>query len=205
MLALSCALTVFGVVVDVFQYEYKGFLGTCFAPLGVAPTKPVSLLSLGTGLPYSSTAPDSFGIRFFQACYLMFVLAIPLLHAAVMMVLWLVPLSLRAQQLCFHIADMCDAWSSLGVFMVSVIAALMQLHQLTMFILGDFCHDINMLIAAHFNDFTSGDNWCLDVGGSILPGFWILVAAYLFSVAVTVTFMRTIVLALRVRGGECLV
>ena len=89
-------------VCDPSIYTRTGFV------LGDRRTQTFSLISLGSTLPQSTRDPNSLGVRSIQSSYFIFALVVPLLHTLMLAILWLVPLSLRAQQAIFTAAEVGD-------------------------------------------------------------------------------------------------
>lgn len=65
----------------------------------------------------------------------------------VMLIMFLVPLSIKAQSRFFVLAEITNAWSAMEVFVLSVVAALLEIQQFAAFIIGSKCDAINAIIA----------------------------------------------------------
>jgi hypothetical protein len=87
------------------------------------------------------------------------------------LILWLVPLNLSKQRSLFVFSEILNSWSSLDVFCVSIVAAMLQIQQFASFIVGDSCDGINEILKKYFPD---GDDICFDVVATIDPSSWTL-------------------------------
>lgn len=86
----------------------------------------------------------------------------PLALCVALTILWVVPLSISMQRQLFVLAEVLNAWSTLDVYSVSIIAALLEIQQFAMFIVGDSCDGINKLLE-NFDEALDGDDKCFDV------------------------------------------
>ncbi|KNC46631.1 uncharacterized protein AMSG_03068 [Thecamonas trahens ATCC 50062] len=179
LLVTSFGLVAAGAVVKSFELEFHGLTELVLAFLGEKTATSYSLISLGLALPSASTAPDSIGIRTIQLTFFMFAMIIPVIHHLVLGILWLAPLTEDQQERIFRLAEVLNAWSSLDVFVISVIAALLEIHQFAAFIVGDKCNAINPLLAQYFSSPLHNDNTCMDVRATLDHGCWILFVACL--------------------------
>ena len=90
---------------------------------------PLLHCSLGSQIPQSVENPDNFGIRWIEVTYYMFALFMPFTCLVVMLVMFLMPLSIKAQSRFFVLAEITNAWSAMEVFVISIIAALLEIQQ----------------------------------------------------------------------------
>jgi len=159
--------------------------------LGESRKTSYSVLSLGNELPDGSEHPNSFGIRWIQATYFTFIIAVPLAHLAVLLFLWLTPLTSRVQRKVFVVTEVFNAWSAVEVFVISIIAALLEIQQFAAFMVGDKCDQINPILKQYFSDELKGDAKCFDVVATLDKGCWILFAACVVYVFVSILVMKT--------------
>jgi uncharacterized paraquat-inducible protein A len=87
--------------------------------------------------------PNSFGTRFIQITYLLFAFVLPLCFLLMLGTLWVVPMRITLQRKLFTVAEMLNAWSTIDVFVISIIAALLEIKQFAAFIIGDSCNVVN--------------------------------------------------------------
>ena len=97
-------------------------------------------------LPSSSVNPNSFSIRWIQISFMLFAFIIPLCYIFIIFLLWVIPLYAKEQRILFTIAEIIRAWSSMEVFVLAVITALIALQQFTRSIIGHHCDLINKII-----------------------------------------------------------
>ena len=184
LLFAASSLVVVGGIVYAFKFQFKGAAGLVLDYLHDSVEQSYSLLSLGTSLPSSAQHPDSVGVRFIQATFFTFAFAVPLVHLTSLVVLWLLPLNHKFQKRVFHATEVFNAWSALDVFVVAVIAALLEIEQFAQFIIGGKCDLINQYLQKYFESLLDGDPKCFDVIATLDKGCWILFAAclvYLFA------------------------
>jgi hypothetical protein len=161
LVLLTTALFVLaGTLLDTMGFEFKGMVG-----LLLKDQKDVnySLTTVGTSIPYHSGTPHSFAVRWMQASFFLFGQAMPLATLLACALLWLVPLTLQQQRSLMVLAEVCNAWSALDVFCIAIAAALLEIQQFVIFIVGDSCDAINVLLAEYLDPLLGGDDVCFDV------------------------------------------
>eukprot|EP01092_Planopodium_desertum_P006453 TRINITY_DN2682_c0_g1_i2.p1 TRINITY_DN2682_c0_g1~~TRINITY_DN2682_c0_g1_i2.p1 ORF type:complete len:196 (-),score=29.30 TRINITY_DN2682_c0_g1_i2:69-656(-) len=114
----------------------------------------------------------------------------PLLYLLVLLVLWVVPMKSQLRRIVFVLSEIFNAWSALEVFVVSVIAALLEIEQFAKFIIGNRCDQINVLLQDYASDLLEGDNVCFDVVATLKEGCWILFAGCLLYLLVGTLVMK---------------
>ncbi len=82
-------------------------------------------MSVGVSVPEHSGIPNDFAIRWMQGSFFLFGLAMPLSLMVALLVLWVVPLSIAKQRQLFVLTEVLNAWSTLDVYSVSIIAGLL--------------------------------------------------------------------------------
>ena len=177
LLLLTITLIAVGSSISSFAFEFKGATGFVLELLGESRKTSYSVISLGNNLPNSSDNPHSFGIRWIQATYFTFIVAVPLAHLLVLLFLWLTPLTVRVQRKVFVVIEVFNAWSAVEVFVISIIAALLEIRQFAAFMVGDKCDQINPILKQYFSDELLGDDICFDVVATLDKGCWILFSA----------------------------
>ena len=128
-------------------------------------------------MPEASERPNSFTIRFTQLIYFLTILIFPICHLLTVIILWLVPLSRKIQKFIYTICEILNAWSCIDVFVISIIAAIVEISQFTAFIVGDKCDFINPFLAKFFDNTLNGHDTCFEVDAFLQSGCWILFAA----------------------------
>lgn len=96
-LSLTVLFTIAGTFLKTMEFDFKGLVGLMLKGDDIAS---YSYVSIGGTIPEHSGMPNDFGVRWLQASFYLFGLAMPLGYLAVTYVLWFVPLSLsRLRQL----------------------------------------------------------------------------------------------------------
>lgn len=191
LLFVTMCLISVGVSVTTFNFEFKGAAAYLMELLNEPTVKSHSVIELGATLPESSMHPNSFGVRWIQFTYFLFVLIVPILHLCVLLFLWLFPLTPKAQRRVFTLTEVLNAWSSVEVFVVSIIAALLEIRQFTHLMVGDKCDMINGILEKYFSDVLDGDPQCFDVIATLDDGCWILFGACIIYLCVAGVVMKT--------------
>ena len=181
MLTLVIIATVFGTFTETFSFSFEGLTGYLMGETAVAP---YSLVSIGNILPAASRSPGEFGIRWIQVSYFAFALVMPLMFLVALLCLWVTPLKLKTQKTAVVITEVLNAWNALDVFVVSIVAALMEIQQFAAFIVGENCDAINAALAEFYDEELEGDDKCFDVIATLKSDAWLLyVAAFMLIVA----------------------
>ena len=107
-------------------------------------------------------------------------MALPLVWAALLLLLWLAPLRPQQTRRLYRWCEVAQAWACLDVFILTTIVSLIELDQFSKFILGDECDGINKLLDEYFSDLVDGDTVCFGTRSTLLRGCWILFTASLF-------------------------
>lgn len=171
--SMFCLLA--GVYLKSMGFHFEGLTGYM---LKSAQRMDYSYISIGTALPSHSGVPNSFAIRWLQASYFLFGVAMPACFLCVMLVLWVVPLTLRRQRQLHVLSEVFNAWSTLDVFCVSIVAALLEIQQFAAFIVGDSCDGINKILAKPtLDEKLDGDDKCFDVQAYVKQASWVLFLA----------------------------
>jgi len=202
LLVIAAALVVSGTIISSFEFEFKGAFGYLLSLLHEPATSSFSVLSLGMFIPSSSDAPYSVGTLFLQVLFFILICVMPLVYLSLLVLLWLWPFTFSAQRRLLHITEIAQAWASLEVFVVAVIAALLELQQFAQFILGDRCDKINLYLAKYAEPLIGSDYKCFDVVASLKTGCWVMFSACIIYVVVGVMVIKFCHKALkyRIRG-----
>jgi len=174
-LLVSLGLLLTGGLINSFAFQFNGAAATFLEYLGVDNHKPYSLMTLAMALPASSVNPHSFSIRWIQVSFMLFAFIIPLCYIFIIFLLWVLPLHAKEQRRLFIVAEIIRAWSSMEVFVLAVITALIALQQFTQSIIGHRCDLINKLIKRFLPwIFYGGVEVCFDIKATLLPGCWLM-------------------------------
>jgi hypothetical protein len=128
---------------------------------------------------------DDAGIWWVALMYFCFCVVSPIAVTLVAAFLWLVPLQRSTQRTMLAVGEILNAWSALEVFVVAVLASLLQVQQFAAFIVGDTCEGINKVLKNNFDEQLDGDDKCLDVIAELTGYFWYMLAAALMLMLVS--------------------
>jgi len=191
ILFTSVGLILFGVFSESFNFVFKGATAYALEVLGVPLTRSFSIVSLGAALPSSTANPNAFGIRWIQAVFIAFTVVFPLAHLASLLFLWLTPLKRETQRKFFVLTEVLNAWSALEVFIIAIIAAILEIQQFAKFIVGSRCNSIDVYLKEYFSDIMKGDFECFDVVATLSSGCWILFGACILYLFTAIVIMKT--------------
>jgi hypothetical protein len=141
-------------------FEFRGLIGLMLKDNSDVD---YSYVSIGDVLPKHSGIPNDFGVRWLQASYFLFGLAMPLGFMVSMLVLWLIPMTIGWQRTCFVLSEVLNAWSALDVFCIAMAASLLEIQQFAEFVVGDACDRLNVFLATYMDEILEGDDTCFDV------------------------------------------
>ncbi|KAH8098027.1 paraquat-inducible protein A [Aureococcus anophagefferens] len=119
-------------------------------------------------------------VRFLTWVSAIFAFLIPLAHCVVLVLLYGVPLPPSAQSKLLAAADVLYGWSSLDVFVVSVVAAATQFGDVATSLAKDECKDVDGLLATFFDSTLGDDASCFTLALEVLDGCFLLTLACLF-------------------------
>ena len=180
----------FGTNNDSFTFRFEGLAGLL---LGNETDVTHSVVSLGAFLPDSVRGNirgnAGFGIGLIQAVLYLFVMFVPLLVLFLLLVLWIVPMSAKWQRRYYNACEVTYAWDTLDVFVVSLLACVLQIKQFAVFLIGDNCDAIEDLLAG-FGAPDAPKLKCFDVATKLEPGSFMLIFGWLFSAVVAWVIMR---------------
>eukprot|EP00472_Partenskyella_glossopodia_P000861 CAMPEP_0197544030 /NCGR_PEP_ID=MMETSP1318-20131121/68555_1 /TAXON_ID=552666 /ORGANISM="Partenskyella glossopodia, Strain RCC365" /LENGTH=266 /DNA_ID=CAMNT_0043103405 /DNA_START=898 /DNA_END=1698 /DNA_ORIENTATION=- len=175
-------------MIESFKFEFKGLTGLILDDK--QRTRPYSLLSVTWAMPEGSRSPNSFAVRWIQATVFCVSFLAPLLHMFVLMILWWVPMTARPQYFVFAIAEVLNAWSALDVFVISIIASILELEQFAAFMVGSKCDFIQPFIEKYLKRYLNGYDECFTVVATLSDGCWVLFTAVIVSWIVAQAVMR---------------
>ena len=201
-LVVALALAIAGSVLMTFSFNFEGLAGWALPLLDVPAHREYSVLDLGVQLPQSAQNPNSFTVRFTQVVHLLTAFVAPILHIIAMILLWVVPLKRTVQYYWFRVCDVLYAWSCADVFIISIIAAVLQIQQFAGFMVGDKCDFIQPYIEEYFGELL-GDypTSCFEVIARLESGCYLLFVAVILHTILTLLFTKSADKALNVRAG----
>ena len=184
LLISTLGLVIVGSSINSFSFYFHGLAGYALDLFKIVPHREYSVIELGFSVPESYENPNDFVIRFTQTIYFLTVFLMPIAMLINVLFLWFVPLPRRAQKFLYSLAEILNAWSCLDVFVVAIMAAILEISQFTSFIVGDKCDAINPFISKYFYDILDGHETCFEVQAYLQSGCWLLfVAAIIFFIS----------------------
>jgi hypothetical protein len=171
ILFLTAVFLAIGMTQKCFLFEIGGLAGKL---LGDNQIKSYSLLTLGTSLSQSAENP-SFAMTCLQIAYFFYAVIMPFSCLIALGILFLVPMILPWQQRIMVICEISNAWSAIEVFVLSIIASLLELSTFASFIIGDKCSLLNGFLAENFHEQLDEQDSCYTVSSSVSATVWYLV------------------------------
>jgi hypothetical protein len=163
-LLFTALVVIAGAFLMTFSFHFEGLTGYL---LKSDADVSYSLISTGTSMSTATGDPNSFNVRWIQAAFFGFGIAMPLGFITVLLILWTIPLTLSTFKQFVVFAEVANAWNAIDVFVVSIIAALLEIHQFALFIIGDSCDGINKILAEYMDEELNGNDTCFDVAATI--------------------------------------
>ena len=180
---VSILLTGIGAWVKSFSFKFLGLAGVA---LGDGSETHYSLISVANAVYHDDLA--SFVL---WASFLCFTLAIPVAHLIVLLCLWTLPLRLSNQRNLFLVAEVLDAWGALEVFILSLFAALLEIRQFAVFIVGEKGAIVEPYLQNYFSALLpEGGNTLFSVGVTLNEGCFTLMGAAILGVIIGQVFTR---------------
>jgi hypothetical protein len=184
LLFLTLGLVIYGSIITSFSFYFHGLAGYALDLFDISPQRSYSIFELGFSVPESYEDPNDGVIRFTQIIYFITVLIMPISMLITVIFVWFTPLPRKTQKFLYTIIEILNAWSCLDVFVLAIIAALVEIGQFTEFIVGDKCDAINPFIAKYFDETLEGHDTCFEVKTYLEGGCWLLfVAAIIFFIS----------------------
>merc|ERR1711981_614910 len=145
----------------------------------------------GEELPGASINPNTFGIHWIQFFFIVFSGLTVLIFLGLLLVLWNVPLTVKGQRMFLVLAQVMNAWSGLDVFVVAILACVLEITQFADFIMGDTGIDVFNpyipLVMSFFpmwNDMLGDQKNIFTLTTHLRPGFWLLAIAAILSTGI---------------------
>ena len=184
LLFLTLGLVLIGSFISSFSFYFHGLAGYALDLFEIPPHREYSVFELGLSVPKSYEDPNDSVIRFTQIIYFLTVFLMPVAMLINVIILWFVPLPRRAQKFFYTTAEILNAWSCLDVFVIAIIAAILEISQFTSFIVGDKCDAINPFISKYFYQTLDGHNTCFEVQAYLQSGcLFLFIAAIIFFIS----------------------
>ena len=109
----------------------------------------------------------------------------PFMSVAMVNFIFYVPMTLKNQNIAFIFAEICNAWSAIEVFLLSVFVSMLELSQFAAFMVGDHC---DFLKGSFIKDLFNEDDTCFNVQsrlgrGSIYLCCGVLMQCFIMSIS----------------------
>ena len=96
----------------------------------------------------------------------------------------------KVQNILYNIAEILNAWSCIDVFVIALIAGVVQIGQFALFLVGDKCDFIDPFIKKYFSNILGVHNSCFYVQTYLSEGSWIFLVRLLRSLLRRLLFLK---------------
>jgi hypothetical protein len=200
---LAWLFIIIGAFLPIMSFEFKGVAGLAIAFISADLQRVThSTMSICTSLLDIGVqdATTVMAVVFLQICFIMFTFILPLLILIMLGGMWTVPLTLQEQKLFFFACEVIYCWEALLVFIVSVLAAILQISVLAQFIVKHATGSLCTILEAPLKKIFAAENAkCFDVTASLEPTGAIIIVGAVLAMAVTMVAFRLIHAALEDR------
>ena len=180
LLFATLILVALGCLTQSFSFQFHGLAGYALELLDISSYREFSIIRLGLSVRDIYENPNASEIIFTQFIFFLTVLAIPVTFIFVVIILWFMPLPRKKQTILYNIAEILNAWSCIDVFVIALIAGVIQICQFAKFLVGDKCDPIDPILKKYFSNILGIHNSCFEVETYLSEGSWLF-----FSAAVT--------------------
>ena len=176
---VTAVLLMWSYLVTVLTIEIGGLAGYVIDLTGNGDSEEsYSAPDLFVKLPASSPDDDWRPlVKIFMGFCVIFAFAMPMLHCATVIALWVWPLAPKWQSRLFALTEITLGWSSLDVLLVAFLAAATQLASLTKDFVKGPCREVDGALAAFFEAALEGDTTCFRLTVHVRPGCVLLAVA----------------------------
>jgi len=202
LLVVSLIMIILGTALNTFSFDFVGLIGWVLPMLGIDAHREYSVLSLTAEVPDSAQEPNSFTVRFTQIVFIMTAFVFPLIHVLAMLVLWFVPFQRKVQHYLRYVCEVLSAWACVDVFIISIIAAVLEIQQFADFMVGDKCDFLVPYIEEYLAPFVGDYPSCFEVVATLEGGCYVLFIGSIIYTAAHIIFMRVTEAGLRTRGNN---
>jgi hypothetical protein len=196
-MAIVFLLLFLGSFLESFIFEFGGLAGSL---LGDESKKSYSLLSIGKAIPEAVEDPSGAGIMFLQVVYFFYASIMPFACLMVLCSCMIIPMTRSQQEFWLSAAEVANAWSSIEVFALSIIAALFEITTFASFIVGEKCDVINQILEDQFDSLLNGDDKCYSVNARVHINASFLVLGVILNSFLVSTMLRVIQIVVEERG-----
>lgn len=178
----------FGILIKSSSFDFAGLAGWLIDLLDKPTKKAYSIIDLGVGIPDAAEFPNSFGVRITQFIFFIVTVVVPYVHMVFLVILLFVPMTKKVLLNFYYFCETLYAWSCLDVFIISILATVLEIGQLTSFLVADKCDFIQPIIEKFFSQeyLVKGHEKCFVVITRVLPGSYFLIVATVFHTLATI-------------------
>ncbi|KAJ9446235.1 hypothetical protein DIPPA_06135 [Diplonema papillatum] len=187
LLVLSLVLLILGATINTFSFEFDGV--TAYLLHTSKPgsqNSEYSLLELATSVTGQHDVQSyDFGLWYIAVVFVLFTFVAPILQVVGLIVLWVAPLTLREQKYLLFFNEVIAAWCALEVFVFVVIVTVVQMQDLSEFLVVERCQYFDWLLRSYVEPIGGLQGYeptCFKVKAELLAGCWILFCAAIASV-----------------------
>jgi Paraquat-inducible protein A len=173
LVKLVAGLLSVGMTVKSFTFEFGGLAAMVLRSTDQQTAVSYSVINIGTALLGTVEFSSGLGIHLLQCVYFFYTVITPFLCLFSLCILLLCPMTLHEQIQVLAIAEVANAWSSIEVFLLSVVAALLEISTFANFMVGHKCDFINSILSQYIDQnhsqLSSDDfpHHCFSVSSSI--------------------------------------
>lgn len=188
MLGLAIASFTIGIISPSTQFDFVGLAGWAIDLLHEKTSQQYTVVGLASQIPKAAQHPKSFSVRFTQIVFYIVTIIMPYVHMISLFVLLFWPLPKRKLTKLYHVCEIFSAWASVDVFLISIVAAVLEIGQLALFLVADKCDPINPIIQKYFSqeNYVQGHEKCFEIETKILSGIYFLLIAVVFHTTATI-------------------
>ena len=136
LLPLTLSLLVYAAMVDLYSFHFGGLVGKLLQIVDPAEqSTQLSILSIVQEIGKIGTV----GATFLEIFLFLITAVLPLCHVTLLAILWFTPFTLKQQKIVYIIQEMCAAWVSVDVFLVNIIASVMQTQKFAKWMVSKSC------------------------------------------------------------------
>ena len=202
LLVVSLIITILGSVLNTFSFDFVGLAGWALPMLDIDPHREYSVITLTEEVPGSARRPNSFTVRFTQIVFIMTAFVFPIMHIVAMIVLWLAPLTRKIQHYLYYVCEILSAWSCIDVFIISIIAAVLEIEQFAGFMVGDKCDFLVPYMEEYLKDVLEPHVKCFAVLAKLQSGCWVLFITAIVYTTAYMVLLRLVHFGLEVRANN---
>jgi Paraquat-inducible protein A len=153
---------------------------------------------------FTGRTADYIGLGTLSVVLISTVLLVPIALAAVLLYMWMRPLSTRRRYRCEVLLEALQAWQYADVFLVSVIVASWQLGPVSTFMVNAYCGSLDETFAqlVHYGIMKEEDAQCFQVTSKVEDGSFVLATGAVLLALLNTFIMRAVVQYFRDKENE---